>query len=273
MSEPESPSDIRARLHEIIFEADTPLGKAFDVVLLAGILLSVLVVTLESVDEIDAKLHETFLVAEWVLTILFTIEYGLRLYCVRRTLRYAFSFFGIVDLLAILPSYVSLFIPGAHAMIVIRGLRLLRVFRVFKLARFLSEATSLQRAIWASRAKIVVFLMAVFIVVVIMSSAMHIVEGREEGAFDSIPKCMYWAIVTMTTVGYGDVTPVTPLGKTVAAMIMLLGYSFLIVPTGIISSEMARASRSTVSTQSCPECGREGHAIEATHCMYCGTRL
>ena len=263
----------RSRIHEVIFEADTGSGKFFDVALLVAIFVSVLIVTLDSVPDLNARFHRAFIVAEWAFTILFTIEYILRLLSVRRPLRYALSFYGVIDFLAIVPTYLSLFIVGAQSLLVIRALRLLRVFRVFKLARFLTEASDLQRAIWASRPKVFVFLTAVLIVVTIMGAAMHVVEGRENDAFSTIPHSMYWAIVTMTTVGYGDITPVTPLGKGLAAVIMVLGYSFIIVPTGIISAELAAQVTQPVSTQACPTCSREGHDIDATFCKHCGAAM
>jgi voltage-gated potassium channel len=262
----------RQRLHEIIFEADTPVGKAFDVALLIAILLSVLSVSLETVDTIDARYHPLLESAEWLFTILFTIEYVLRLICVRKPRRYALSFYGIIDLVAVLPSYLTLFIPGAQQFMVIRALRLLRVFRIFKLGRYLTEASALRQAIWASRAKITVFLASILIIVLIMGAAMHLIEGGETG-FDSIPQSMYWAIVTMTTVGYGDVAPLTPLGKALAAVVMVLGYSFIIVPTGIVSAELAVAAMRPVSTQACPDCAREGHDVNAKHCKFCGAEL
>ena len=262
----------RERLHEVIFEADTPAGKAFDIVLLLGIGLSVLAVMLDSVDSIQKQHHRALLIAEWVFTVLFTIEYILRLLCVRRPHRYAGSFYGVVDLLAILPTYLSLFVPGSQSLLVIRSLRLLRTFRVFKLARFLSEASHMRRALYGSRAKIAVFLATVVIAVVIVGSAMYLIEGPESG-FTSIPESMYWAIVTMTTVGYGDVTPVTPLGKSVAVLMMLIGYSLIIMPTGIISAELAASRTKAPTTQACPDCMREGHDQDATHCKFCGGKL
>ncbi|MHC4947044.1 MAG: ion transporter [Planctomycetota bacterium] len=261
----------RERLHEIIFEADTRAGKTFDVLLLIAIVSSVAVVSLESVEDIDRRVPGLFDALEWGFTILFTIEYVLRLACVRKPWRYALSFFGIVDLLAVVPTYLSLFFPGSETLIVVRALRLLRVFRIFKLGRFLREAKSLRLALYASRAKVTVFLCTVVIVVVIMGAAMHLVEGPAHG-FTSIPQSMYWAIVTMTTVGYGDVAPETPLGKLIAACLMVLGYSFIIVPTGIITAELAAASR-PVSTQACPDCGGEGHDYDARHCKFCGGDL
>ncbi len=271
---PESPNaELKERIHRIIFEADTPAGKLFDVVLLVAILASVLAVALESVHEIDAEYHAALAFAEWCFTILFTIEYVLRLYCVRRPVAYARSFFGIVDLLSILPTYLSVLIPGAQSMLVIRALRLLRVFRIFKLVRMLREARALRSALLASRAKIGVFLSTVLIIVVIMGTAMHLVEGGENEGFDSIPQSMYWAIVTMTTVGYGDTTPVTVFGKTLAALMMILGYSLIIVPTGILSAELTRHDRIDASSRSCPSCLAEGHDPAAKFCKYCGSDL
>lgn len=266
------PAGWRLHLYEVIFEADTPTGKLFDVALLVAIFLSILCVMLESVASIDATYHRQLFAAEWFFTILFTIEYVLRLISVRKPLRYSFSFFGIVDFLAVLPTYLSLLLPGSQSLMVIRSLRLLRVFRVFKLTRFLSEASELRHAIWASRAKIAVFLSTVLISVVILGSLMHLIEPPESG-FTSIPQSMYWAIVTMTTVGYGDVAPMTPLGKTLAAVMMILGYSLIIVPTGIISSEIAQAQVKPVSTQCCDNCLLEGHDVDAKYCKRCGTRL
>lgn len=265
----------RAWLHEVIFEADTPVGKFFDVALLVAILLSVLAVMLESVEDIRTQ-HGVLLVAvEWIFTIIFTAEYVLRLICVARARAYAFSFFGIVDLLAILPTYISVLFPGAQSLVVVRALRLLRVFRVFKLGYFLTEAADLRRAMWDSRAKIIVFLSTVMIVVVIVGSAMHLVEGSEEGTkFTSIPQSVYWAIVTMTTVGYGDVTPETSLGKIIASGLIIIGYSLIIVPTGFVSAELVESRRkSRQTTQSCRQCLAEGHDNDAKFCKYCGTGL
>jgi voltage-gated potassium channel len=262
----------RQRLHEIIFEADTPAGKAFDVALLVAILLSVLSVSLETVETIDGRYHVLLESAEWLFTILFTIEYVLRLICVRKPRRYDLSFYGIIDLVAVLPTYLTLFIPGAQQFMVIRALRLLRVFRIFKLGRYLTEASALREAIWASRAKITVFLASILIIVLIVGAAMHLIEGAREG-FDSIPQSMYWAIVTMTTVGYGDVAPFTPLGKALSAVVMVLGYSFIIVPTGIVTAELTRGIGRPVSTQACPDCSLEGHDLNARHCKFCGAEL
>jgi voltage-gated potassium channel len=265
----------RGKMHEVIFEADTVAGKLFDVLLLIAIVLSIVVVMLDSVDSISKDYKSLLRAAEWLFTILFTVEYVVRLMCVRRPLRYTFSFFGVVDLLAILPTFVSLMLPGSgsQSLLVIRSLRLLRVFRIFKLARFLSEATALRQAVWASRAKITVFIATVMMAVIIMGSAMYLIEGQVESGFTSIPQSMYWAIVTMTTVGYGDIAPVTTLGKIVAAIVMIMGYSMIIIPTGIISAEMIQAGRHSVTTQSCPHCMAEDHASDAAYCRICGGKL
>ena len=261
-------------MHEVIFEADTPLGKVFDIVLLIAIITSVIAVTLDTVQDFRDRYHGWLLAAEWFFTILFSIEYILRLICVRRPSAYAKSFFGVVDLLAILPTYLGLFLPGAHELLVIRALRLIRVFRVFKLARFLKEGEVLRRALLASRAKIVVFVTTILTVVTVMGALMHLVEGPENG-FTSIPISMYWAIVTMSTVGYGDISPQTPLGQCFAAVLIMLGYSLIIVPTGIVSAELTsqRGEVSRFTTQHCPHCGREGHDADAKHCKFCGGLL
>ena len=262
----------RAAMHEIIFEADTPSGKLFDLALLVAIVLSVAAVVLESVEVIGARHGRLLRVAEWVFTVLFTIEYVLRLLSVRRPLAYARSFFGLVDLLAILPTYVSLLVVGAQSLLVIRALRLLRIFRVLKAARYVSEVTALVRALRASAAKIVVFLFTVMTIVLIMGAAMYVVEGKESG-FTSIPRGMYWAIVTVTTVGYGDIAPRTWFGQLLAALAMVLGYSLIIIPTGIFSMALVDAARGPVSTQSCSDCAREGHAPDAVYCKYCSGKL
>jgi voltage-gated potassium channel len=263
----------RDRLHEIIFGADTPAGKAFDVVLLILIIASVLAVVLESVSRIHHEYGPWLRAFEWAVTIAFTIEYLLRLYCVDKPWRYARSFYGIVDLLAIVPTYLSLFLPGAQSLLVIRGLRLLRVFRVLKLVHFVGEASELMTALRASTRKIIVFLGAVLTIVVIVGSAMYLIEGAEHG-FENIPVSIYWAIVTMTTVGYGDMAPQTALGKTLASMIMILGYGIIAVPTGIVSVELAGVTRKkAVTGRACPGCGGHGHDSDADYCKFCGTEL
>lgn len=266
-------SPLRARIHEIIYEADTPAGKAFDVALLVMIILSVTAVVLDSVAEYHNRFGLYFQIAEWSFTILFSLEYAVRLYSVRQPHRYALSFFGLVDLLAVVPTYLSLFIAGTQTLLVLRVLRLLRVFRVFKLARYLGEANVLREAMTASRHKITVFLGAVLSAVLIIGTLMQLIEGAENG-FTSIPRSVYWAIVTMTTVGYGDIAPATPLGQTLAAFVMILGYAIIAVPTGIVSVEIAQASRKqNVSTRSCSNCTLDGHDADAVHCKRCGAVL
>ncbi len=267
---PQSNNRLRQRLHEIIFEADTPAGKLFDIVLILSIVASVVVVMLDSVAALEARYGQLFLVLEWFFTSIFTAEYVLRLSCIGRPSKYAKSFYGIVDLLSILPSYVSLFLPGGKFLLVIRILRLLRVFRVLKLVQYVGASDHLQRALWASRRKIAVFLLSVFLLMVIFGSVMYIVEGPENG-FTSIPRSIYWAIVTMTTVGYGDISPQTSLGQTLASLVMILGYGIIAIPTGIVTSELA--FQQNVSTQACPECSAEGHDIDAIHCKICGAEL
>jgi voltage-gated potassium channel len=260
----------RRRLHEIIFESDTRAGRAFDLVLLWAVILSVLVVMLESIAGFRRDHGDVLRAVEWVFTVLFSVEYVLRLLAVRRPLRYATSFFGVVDLLAILPTFISLLVPGAQALLVVRIARLLRVFRILKLASFLYEADVLRRALFASRAKITVFLGAVVAVVVVTGTLMYLIEYENPG-FDNIPRAIYWAIVTLTTVGFGDITPKTPLGQILSSFLMIVGYGIIAVPTGIVSVELANASRQTaVSGQSCPSCSAEGHLPDAIYCRRCG---
>ncbi len=262
----------RQRLHEIIFEADTPAGRVFDVVLLVSIVASVAVVLAESVRAVHDSYFRMFYMLEWFFTVLFTIEYVLRLYAVRRPMHYARSFYGIVDLLAILPTYVSLLLPGAQALSVVRILRLLRVFRILKLAAYLNESGELWRAMLASRRKITIFLFTVSTVVVIVGALMHLVEGPANG-FTDIPTSVYWAVVTLTTVGYGDLAPLTPLGRFLSVLVMLLGYGVIAVPTGIVTAELTRGLRDEVTNTSCPDCGAEGHRPDAKFCRRCGGKL
>jgi voltage-gated potassium channel len=259
------------RLHEVIFEADSAGGKAFDVVLLIAILLSIAVVMLESIADVRQHWGRELLIAEWIFTFLFTAEYALRLVCVARAHRYALSFFGLVDLLAILPAYLSLVFAGSQSLIVIRALRLLRVFRIFKLGHFLYEARTLIQAARATSTKVIVFMFTVMTIVLIMGSAMYLIEGPEHG-FTSIPRAIYWAIVTMTTVGYGDLAPSTILGQTLAAAAMIIGYCIIAVPTGIFSFEFVSAMQN-ISTQACGHCSQEGHDHDAVYCKYCGEKL
>ncbi|RME67898.1 MAG: ion transporter [Verrucomicrobia bacterium] len=267
-----TPADWRGRLHEVIFEADTRAGKVFDIALLACIGLSVLAVCLESVRAIRIQYGAELRWAEWVFTTLFAVEYILRLVSVRRPWRYAVSFYGIVDLLAILPTYASVFVEGTQSLLVIRALRLLRVFRVLKLAQFVTEARMLRAALLASSRKILIFLGAVLVVMLIAGAAMYLIEGEENG-FTSIPRGIYWAVVTMTTVGYGDLTPHTVAGQVLSSLLMILGYGIIAVPTGIVSVSMAQTLRDATHTQACPDCGRDGHANDAEFCKYCGAKL
>lgn len=266
-----APSPWRRRLHEVIFEADTPAGKAFDVMLLLAIALSVLAVMLESVDEIRADWGRELVIIEWVFTIAFTIEYVLRLLAVHRPARYARSVFGIIDLVSILPTWLSLFLPGAQTFMVVRAFRLLRVFRVFKLGHFLGEAEVLAAAMRASVRKILVFLAFVVMVVLLVGTLMYLIEPVESG-FTSIPVSVYWAIVTMTTVGYGDIVPITVAGRFLASLLMIAGYGVLAVPTGIVTVELSRRGRE-VSTQACPGCGAGGHDSDARFCRRCAAAL
>jgi len=262
----------RERLHTVIFEADTPAGKRFDVLLLWAIVLSVATVLVESVASVQASYGKALRYAEFVFTALFTVEYALRLISVRRPLRYVFSFYGLVDLLSILPTFVELLLPGAASLRVVRMLRLLRVFRVLKLVGFLREAQVLQGALWASRRKIAVFLAAVLVLVTLLGTLVYMVEDAEAG-FTSIPRSIYWAIVTVTTVGYGDIAPQTVPGQILASIMMIIGYAIIAVPTGIVGAEIARSARVSTNTQACPSCASEGHDDDATFCKRCGSRL
>ncbi len=263
----------RARLHEVIFESDTRAGRAFDLTLIWLIILSVATVVLESVREVREQYGTLLHALEWIFTLLFTVEYGLRLLSVRHPLRYATSFFGVVDLLAIVPTYLSLFVPGSQYLLVIRILRLLRVFRLLKLSEYVTEADTLRLALRASSRKISVFISAVVLLVVIIGAVMYVIEGEANG-FTSIPRSIYWAIVTLTTVGYGDLSPRTALGQMVASIVMIIGYGIIAVPTGIVSVELAQAvRRKEVTGQSCPSCAAEGHDADANCCKYCGAQL
>jgi len=263
---------LQSKLHEIIFEADTRLGKIFDISLIIIIVLSIITVFLDSVKQINLVHGQLLLKLEWIFTIIFTIEYILRLLSVGRPFKYATSFFGIIDLLAFLPTYFSLLFPGSQYFLILRILRLLRIFRILKLVQYLQEARLLLKAMRASGRKITVFLFTVLILVVIFGSLMYVIEGEENG-YTSIPMSIYWAIVTLTTVGYGDISPQTGLGQTLASIIMILGYSIIAVPTGIVTVEMAQTFKTSTSTQACPQCSREGHDEDAKFCKDCGARL
>jgi voltage-gated potassium channel len=265
----------RQRWYIIIFEADTRAGRLFDKTLIAVILLSVAVVIGDSVSSLHAKYGLTFAVLQWLFTLAFTIEYIARLLCVRHPLKYATSFFGIIDLIALLPTYLALFVPELNALIDVRVVRLLRVFRIFKLVAYVEEYESLVRAMAASGRKILVFLTAVLMVVLVMGTVMYVVEGPEHG-FTSIPTSVYWAITTITTVGFGDITPKTDLGRLIASFMMVLGWGTLAVPTGIVTAEMAALRRSpglVLTTRTCHECLAEGQAADANFCFRCGARL
>ena len=264
----------RHHLHTIIFEADTPSGRAFDIALIVAIITSVALVIFDSMGGFSPTVRRSLFAAEWVLTGLFTIEYVARLVAVRQPLRYATSFFGLVDLLAIVPAYVGLLFPGGRYLLVIRILRLLRIFRIFKLAHFLNQAHLLTSALRASRIKIVVFLFTVLTLVVIIGALMYVIEGPEYG-FTSIPAGMYWAVVTLTTVGYGDLAPQTDLGRFAASLVMILGYGIIAVPTGIVTTELVNAARNPrdISGQACPACSAEGHRVGARFCYSCSSPL
>nr|WP_319394870.1 ion transporter [uncultured Desulfobacter sp.] len=262
----------RNRLYVIIFEADTTAGKWFDILLIITILFSVLVVMLDSVETVNRSIGKELSILEWGFTFLFTVEYVLRLICVKTPLRYAISFMGLVDLLALVPTYLSLLLPGSQYLMVIRVLRVLRIFRVLKLVPYLGAAGVLARALKAAKNKITVFLVAVLALVIIFGSLMYLIEGGKNG-FTSIPKSIYWAIVTMTTVGYGDISPQTALGQALASIIMVLGYGIIAVPTGIVTSELTRTPQKPVTTQVCPECLKEGHDEDARFCKFCSAPL
>ena len=262
---------LRARAAEVIFGHDTRAGKAFDVALILAILASVCVVMLETVPSVHADLGPVLRAAEWFFTILFTLEYAARLWCAPRPGRYARSFFGVVDLVSILPTYLSLLLPGAQALLVVRSLRLLRVFRVLKLGEYTSEASSLRHALARSRQKITVFLAVVLTLVLVLGSLMYLVEGPANG-FTSIPRSVYWAIVTLTTVGYGDITPHTVAGQVLASVVMILGYGIIAVPTGIVTVELGRGSGASPA-RGCRRCGLAGHEVDARYCRRCGEAL
>ena len=264
----------KKKLHEIIYEADTPAGKWFDIILLFLILASIAVVMLESVAEIGNSYAYEFNLAEWVITILFTLEYFARIVVIKKPKEYIFSFYGVIDFLSTIPKYLSLFFMGSHALVALRALRLLRVFRILKLARFIGEGNELANALKSSRAKISVFLLAIFMLCIVLGTVMYMIEGDSGGGFTSIPRSVYWAIVTLTTVGYGDIAPVTPFGQFIASIIMILGYAVIAVPTGIVSSEMTKDRRKVhLNTQSCTECSASNHRDDADFCYECGHKI
>ena len=266
----------REHLHDIVYEADTPLGKIFDITLLILILLSIIFVMLESVKGFPSKIYDFLYYAEWVVTIFFTFEYIARVITVKRPSTYIFSFYGIIDLLSTLPLYLSFFFIGTNALLTVRALRLLRVFRILKISRYIGESNRLVRAIKDSGAKILVFLFAVLVLCIIMGTVMYLIEGEDSG-FKSIPISVYWCIVTMTTVGYGDIAPVTPVGQLIAAVIMIVGYGIIAVPTGIVSAEYAsvpgKSKKIHLNTQVCPNCNADRHKDNAKYCYNCGEDL
>lgn len=262
----------RQVLHDVIFEAETTAGKAFDIILISAIILSVIVVILDSVNSYQIKYGSFLYAAEWFFTILFTVEYILRLISVRRPWRYALSFFGVIDILSIVPTYASLFIPGVQYLLTVRILRLLRIFRVLKLTEYITEAQTLKKALVGSAKKIGVFILAVLTLVTVIGSLIYVIEGEENG-FKDIPTSIYWAIVTLTTVGYGDLSPKTGLGQLFASIVMILGYGIIAVPTGIVTVEMSKLNDKRVHTEICPNCLAEGHDSDAIYCKFCGSSL
>ena len=263
------------KLHEIIYAADTPSGKLFDVVLLIFILLSIVLVMLESVDYIGNKYYGILNILEWIITILFTFEYIARIICVKKPKAYIFSFYGIIDFLSTIPKYLSLFFVGTHSLVAIRALRLLRVFRILKLTRYIGESTNFGRALKRSRVKVAVFLSFVLVLCIILGTVMYLIEGDKDSGFSSIPRSVYWAIVTLTTVGYGDIAPVSALGQSIASLIMILGYGIIAIPTGIVTSEMTKSERNNIpkNTQSCTNCMESYHTDDAQFCHKCGHPL
>jgi len=274
MKRDRSLSPLQAKLYQIIFEADTPAGKRFDVWLMVMIVASVLTVFLESIASLRVEHSQLFIALEWIFTIFFTVEYVVRIYCALRPIKYIRSFYGIIDLLSILPTYLSLLIPGSQVGAVIRVLRLIRVFRIFKLEGFLHHGDLISTALLRSRRKITLFLYVVLLMVVVIGSFMYLIESNGPAAdqFSSIPRSIYWAIVTITTVGYGNISPATALGQFVAALVMLAGYAIIAVPTGIVSAEFMNANRDS-NTRVCPHCMKEGHDRDANHCKDCGGSL
>ncbi len=275
MSKRKSYEEWRAKLHEVIYGTHTPAGKLFDIVLLVVIVYSIIIVMLESIPRIDREYHAFFNVSEWIVTILFTIEYILRVICINQPRKYIFSFFGIIDLLSTIPKYLSYFVVGSQFITAFRALRLLRVFRILKLVRFVGESNNLMRALRASRTKIFVFVFFVLVISVLLGTIMYLVEGPQHG-FNSIPHSVYWTIVTLTTVGYGDISPQTGLGQVIATMIMIIGYGIIAVPTGIVSAEYSSAKKDSKDYddgRSCPNCGTEVQRKDALYCRICGEKL
>ena len=275
MSKSNQSKSWREKVHEIIYEADTPAGKLFDVLLLIVILISILLVMLESVESIEAEYSAILNTSEWVITILFSLEYILRIITVKKPKVYIFSFYGIIDLLSTIPKYLSLFFVGTHSLIALRALRLMRVFRILKLTRFIGETANFGKALKRSRAKIAVFLSFVIVLCVILGTVMYLVESEQDSGFTSIPRSVYWAVVTLTTVGYGDIAPITALGQFIASLIMILGYGIIAVPTGIVTSEMTKSEEKLIphNTQACSNCNETYHQDDAEYCHKCGYKI
>lgn len=281
MKEQPGQSKWKARLHEVIYEADTPMGKWFDLILLFVIILSVILVMLESVKQFDARYHSVLLTLEWAITLFFTVEYIARIVCIRKPFHYIFSFYGIIDFLATIPLYLSYLIAGSQVLLAVRALRLLRVFRILKLVHFIGEASQLKEALKASRTKITVFIYVVLILSILLGTVMYLIESDEAG-FTSIPRSIYWTIVTLTTVGYGDIAPQTTVGQLIATIVMILGYGIIAVPTGIVTVEFAKQGGKNMAdktggvalnTQACTTCGADGHRDGARYCYNCGSAL
>lgn len=273
MKQAEQKSKWKSKLYKIIYESDTVAGKSFDIALIIAILFSIILVMLESVESFDAKYHNFLNISEWAITILFTLEYIARLVVINKPSKYIFSFYGIIDFLATIPKYLSVIFVGTQALIVLRALRLLRIFRILKLTRYLGASLNLTTALKASKTKILIFLFSVIVLTIILGTIMYLIEGPENG-FTSIPISMYWAIVTLTTVGYGDLSPSTPFGQFIASFVMILGYGIIAVPTGIVTSEMSKQdAKIHTNTQSCPNCLEDTHLDDAEFCHKCGQKL
>ncbi|MBS1581125.1 MAG: ion transporter [Bacteroidetes bacterium] len=264
-------SDTRLKLRRIIFDSDTPAGRRFDLWLLWVIVISIACVMAESVQRIDARFGLPLRIVEWTITVLFTVEYALRVWTAPRPWRYVLSFYGVLDLLAIVPTYLSVFVPGSQSLLVVRALRLTRVFRIMDMGTYVHEARLLLLALLASRHRIIVFMLAVLALVTVFGAIIYVIEPREAG-FTSIPRSIYWAIVTLTTVGYGDIAPVTWLGQVFASIIMILGYAIIAIPTGIVTVELGRQARNA-GQRACPDCGATGHVAVAKYCHRCGHAL
>ena len=272
MSEQLAKKTLKEKLFVIIFEADTRAGQLFDKTLIYLILLSLVVVVIDSVDSISSKFHSGLTALEWLFTIIFSLEYIARVYCAQNRMQYVKSFYGIIDLIAVLPTYLAMLFPELHALIDVRVLRLIRIFRVFKLTEYVAEYVHLGAALAASRRKIFVFLSGVLMIVMVLGTLMYVIEGPANG-FTSIPTSIYWAISTMTTVGFGDITPKTDLGRFITSIMMLMGWGTLAVPTGIVTAELASSRNEQITTRTCKECMSEGHAATDQYCRHCGAKL